>query len=169
MRTLLFTLLFLFHSLTALAAEYKITEYDRHYSKDILTLMLTSEKGDNSNFDNIFKLIRFYEDSLSVRIGGLPLNTRKEIQYFYNKNVPQELDKALESSFNIHDPALGSLKKLFPQAFKTTELYKNPELSLNKYHYKVVDIKFEKLFVMEQLIEAATVTVYLEKNTQHQH
>lgn len=60
------------------------------------------------------------------------------------RKIPNELEKALASSGNLHNPTLRPLIKSFSAAFKTTQLFQEIETELQKGGYVSTIVEFEK-------------------------
>ena len=92
------------------------------------------------------------DKSFAIRV-MLPLEDCKlqdEIKSYYKKHLPKELQKALKSSANLHNPTLKPLIKSFEKAFKETSLYKKMDKTLKVSGYKLKDeISFEKFMIFK--------------------
>ena len=92
--------------------------------------------------------------AFAIRI-MLPLENCKvqdEIKAYFKKYFPQELEKALRSSGNLHNPTLTSLIKHFLQALRATSLYKDLNQSLNNNNFILEkEISFEKFMIFDSM------------------
>ena len=92
------------------------------------------------------------DKAFAIRI-MLPLENCKvqdEIKTYYKKHFPKELEEALKSSGNLHNPTLNLLIKYFPQALRATSLYKNLNQPLKDNSFVLEKkISFEKFRLFE--------------------
>jgi len=90
------------------------------------------------------------DKAFSIRV-MLPFENcqlQEELREYYETKLPKELDKALKSSGNLHNPTLAPLIKDFPSAFKSTTLYKKLEESVKDRGYGIdKEITFEKFTI----------------------
>jgi hypothetical protein len=129
--------------LVALGDEYTLGEYRRYGSYNYLELARTSNGG--ASFEFIMSLIKPSHDKFSIRIMS-PLTQEAKIEMldFYQKNIPVELNSALNSSGDLHNPALKPLMDKFSAALKRTTLFSKYEAILKTKGYRVLKIGFEK-------------------------
>ena len=164
----LITLLIVLYSSTVFAAEYRINEFVEKYDYDkyFLELSLKEEAGEGNNIPDIIELVYFYKDNFSIRILGLPLETRKELNNYYKKTNPEKLNIALKSAgnYNLHSPTLQPLKKDFNNAFKSTKLFKEIEATLKNKNYSISKISFEKFSIGKGIIHIADIWIKAEKS-----
>ena len=72
----------------------------------------------------------------------------KELKAYYQNKMPKELNSALKSSCNLHNPTLSPMIDAFPLAFKSTSFYKKLEKDLNTKGYWIdKKIDFEKFTI----------------------
>ena len=90
------------------------------------------------------------DKAFSIRV-MLPFENcqlQEELREYYETKLPKELNKALKSSGNLHNPTLAPLIKHFPSAFKSTTLYKKLEESVKDRGYWIdKEITFEKFTI----------------------
>ena len=90
------------------------------------------------------------DKAFSIRV-MLPFENcqlQEELREYYETKLPKELNKALKSSGNLHNPTLAPLIKHFPSAFKSTTLYKKLEESVKDRGYGIdKEITFEKFTI----------------------
>lgn len=77
-----------------------------------------------------------------------------EITGYYQRNIPKELEKALKSSGNLHNPALLPLSIHFKEALKTTSEYKLIRKTLIRHKYEIKSIWVEKFTYKKNDIHA---------------
>jgi hypothetical protein len=94
--------------------------------------------------------VRKIEKPFSIRI-ILPLEDKpiqSELRAYYQKEMPKEIIKALNSSTNLHNPTLKPLIDNFPSALRETSLYKKLEKNLEDKGYWIdKKIDFEKFTI----------------------
>ena len=61
--------------------------------------------------------------------------------------MPSDLEAALRSSRNLHNPALAPLVKSFIDALKSTTMYSELVSELHKIGFEIKDITFEKFSI----------------------
>ena len=148
---------------SAHAEEFTIRE-KKYYGGESLELQRVDTGG--ATISRIFELTEPNDDELRIRILS-PISgaVGSELLTFYNEYYPNELKEALNSSGNLHNPALKGLVKHFKKAFKSTTLFKELNKALNLNGYKVVKIHFEKFTIYSGKIYVAEITLYSEKGT----
>jgi hypothetical protein len=87
---------------------------------------------------------------------------------FYQKHYPNELEGALNSSGNMHNPALGGIIKHFDEAFKSTELYSDFNQTLNLYGYRINSIDLEKFTIYSGKVSVAEIIIFCVKKHKKQ-
>ena len=144
---------------SALATEFKLMHFARYGEAPGMELSLRPNSG--NKISEIFGVLKFFRKEFYIRlIGESSEVTNTEIINFYRKNIPKELDVALRSSGNMHNPALLPLKKNFPEALKSTTMYKELEKELNAKGYVIKGISFEKFHIHKGIVPIPDV--YLE-------
>lgn len=143
MKIAVLTIILLIFPILTFGTEYKIGEYRRYGSENYLEIGRISQGG--QSFELIMNLIDPYHDDFSIRImSPLTEEAKFEIIGFYKKNIPDDLKKALDSTGNLHNPALGPLINSFSNAFKTTTLFHAYATAIREKGYNVITIDFEK-------------------------
>ncbi len=141
-----FILFLLIQPFYSSATEFKICNFERYGETPNLELCLLPDHGKTPS--EIFETIQTTRSNMSIRlIGESSSKTNSELITFYRDNMPKELDIALKSSGNIHNPALLPLKKAFNKALKSTSLYKSLAFELKKHGFKIIGISFEKFHI----------------------
>lgn len=119
---------------------------------------------------SVFNNLSAEDKATSLRIccllGGEKNRTHQEVALYFKKEIPSEFRKALESSGNLHNPALKPLTDRFIKAFKITQLYVSIKESLKGSGYYATNIKFEKFEIFkstEPYEFHADIWVYFEK------
>ncbi len=98
-----------------------------------------------SSIAEVFEVIVYRERAFTVRlIGESSEFTNQELLTYYQNNYPNELETAFKSSGNMHNPAISGVRDIFPEALKSTTIFKQLLIELNKLGYKVSKIEFEK-------------------------
>ncbi|KZN39861.1 hypothetical protein [Pseudoalteromonas luteoviolacea] len=67
-----------------------------------------------------------------------------EVVKYYEDHIPSELEVALKSSGNLHNPALSPLKEQFKNAIRSTSEYRLIDKTLKQHKYEIKSIWFEK-------------------------
>ena len=92
------------------------------------------------------------DKSFDIRV-MLPLENSEiqdEIRAYYKHKMPKELNSALKSSANLHNPTLTPLRDTFTSAFKSTSVYNKLEKELiAKGYWLDEDISFEKFSIFD--------------------
>ena len=76
-------------------------------------------------------------------------NLQNDIMNFLNKNYPVELEQALASSGNMHNPKLKAIKEPLKLAVLDSTYVKEINRILNSICYTINDVSFEKLFIIK--------------------
>lgn len=102
----------------------------------------------------------------TIRILGLPLKTRKELNRYYKDTNPENLNIALKSAgnLNLNSPTLGPLKNDFSNAFKSTKLYKERETILKNKKHSINAISLEKISIGSGLIHIPDIWIEAKKS-----
>jgi len=98
----------------------------------------------------LFYCLSKMDKAFAIRV-MLPLKNsdiQDEIRAYYKDKMPEELNKSLNASSNLHNPTLTPLRDAFTTAFKSTSVYKKLENELNSKGYWIDDdISFEKFSI----------------------
>jgi hypothetical protein len=167
MRIVALTISLLIFPIWTFGSEYVLGEYRRYGSDNYLELFSVSQGGPCQNaaqrgqsFELIMGLISPSANEFSIRITSpLTEEAEAEIMSFYKKNLPNELEKALRSAGNMHNPALVPLVDSFVNAFKATTLFHTFETTIREKGYKVIKVEFEKFDMPEGDLDVAEITL----------
>ena len=149
-------------SFSAFGDEFILGEYRRYGSYNYL------EIGRNPKgwitFEQIFSLINPTHEKLEIRIlSPLTDAAKEEIMSYFHASIPGELEKALKSSGNIHNPAVIPLAENFIDAFKETNLFKKYAETINGKGYVIKNISYEKLSLHEGKLFVTELNITCEK------
>jgi len=162
MRVIVLTISLLIFPILTFEAEYKLGEYRRYGSDNYLEIGRISKGG--QSFELIMSLIDHYHEDFSIRIMSPLTDTAKlEIMGFYRKNLPDELKKALDSTGNLHNPALDPLIDNFSNALKATTLFHTFETSIRGKGYTIIKIELEKFEMRKGDLFVAEITLKCKK------
>lgn len=127
----------------ALAGEYKIYE-DRVYNGEFLELGRVEKDG--ISLEEVLNLTKPNNEHLPIRImNPISKETAREMVALYRQKYPKDLDRALKSSGNMHNPALVGVQAKFTEIFKATSYYLGLVTTLNKFGYDIDEwIEYEK-------------------------
>lgn len=143
MKKLLYLIALYLFSVTATAEQFQLSTTETREKYFFVQLQYGLGKG--KAFSQILKEIEIEKDSVAVRIlGEFSEISNRELISYYKKKIPNELEKALASSGNLHNPTLRPLIKSFSAAFKTTQLFQEIETELQKGGYVSTIVEFEK-------------------------
>ena len=161
-RNSVLTISLLIFPILAYGAEYKLGEYRRYGSRNYLEIGRISQGG--QSFKLIMSLIDPRKKDFSIRImSPLTDEAKVEIMAFYKKNLPNELMKALDSTGNLHNPALDPLIDSFVNALKSTTLFHTFETSIREKGYRVIKVRFEKFEMRKGDLFVAEITIKCQK------
>ncbi|MGH1486952.1 MAG: hypothetical protein ACRBCI_12090 [Cellvibrionaceae bacterium] len=143
MKKLLYILFFSFFTAIANAELFELSVSETRDNYSFVQFQYGTGKG--KPFAEVFSQIKLEKDTVAIRIlGDFSENTNGELMSYYEKEIPSELQAAIKSSGNLHNPALRPLVMSFSAAFKETSLYLNIEKELFKAGYEAAVIEFEK-------------------------
>lgn len=130
-------------SAVATAELFELGAYDARAQSALIQLSYGAEHG--RPFAEAIRDINLEADVVVIRLlGHFSDKTNVELLSYYHKKIPAELQAALGSSGNLHNPALRPLLTHFSAAFKETELYLSIEKELQKAGYQASSVEFEK-------------------------
>jgi hypothetical protein len=142
MRICTLTLLLLI-SASSLGTDVKLANLQRYGSSPLMELFLMPSGG--NSISDVFKVITFNEEAFTVRlIGESSEFTNQELLKFYQEKFPAQLQEALNSSGNLHNPAIAGVRDKFPEALQATSIFRQLEIELHALGYRVEKIEFEK-------------------------
>jgi hypothetical protein len=96
-------------------------------------------------FVEAFSGLTLEKNEVAIRIlGSFSQETNEQLLSYYREKMPQQLEVAIQSSGNLHNPAIDPLKKSFAAALRETAMYKDIEKELAKFGYTDSKIEFEK-------------------------
>ena len=103
-------------------------------------------------------------EDFSIRIlSPLTKSAKTEIMSYYEKHLPAELKLALNSSGNLHNPAMNPLIEKFVDALKVTTLFEQYETTINGKGYVVSKIGLEKFTMSNGDLFVAEITIKCKK------
>lgn len=145
----------------AISGEFKLASLDR--KSGFIEVYVTDESG--STFDEVFNVLSLNDEKIFVRIlGGFPRVASNEIMVFLNKQIPVEIDTALKSSGNLHNPTLAPVVNLLLPALQSTHLYRDISHVLDEYGYSIVEVTYEKLTIYKGAVTVAEFSLRCIKN-----
>ncbi|MBQ4889380.1 hypothetical protein J8L86_05940 [Shewanella sp. MMG014] len=137
------SILLLIMSANSFATDVKLGNLQRYGTSPHLELFLMPSGG--SSIAEVFEVITYREREFTVRLIGQSSElTNQELLTFYQTHYPIELEAAFKSSGNLHNPAINGVRDKFPEALKSTTIFKQLLIELNKLGYEVTNIEFEK-------------------------
>jgi len=151
-----------FYSCATTATEFKINEFLKYGSSPSLELSLVSTGG--SSAKDIFDVLNFSQTEYTIRLIGISSEkTNSELLKFYELKFPNELKAALNSSGNLHNPAIKPLSNKYELALKSTSMLKELEVELYTRGFLIKKIDFEKFHMFRGTISIADTYVYVAR------
>ena len=92
------------------------------------------------------------------KLGGINLrrlvkieseNIQKDIMYYLKKEHPAQLEEAVHSAGNMHNPKIKAIRNPLKHAVLNSGYIKEINIMLNNICYTIEGISFEKLFIIK--------------------
>jgi len=120
--------------------------------KDPGTVDIEYQLEGNKSLDQILDEIPKSSSSISISFyccleSGVFEKLNRDLVRYYKENMPNEFEKALSSSGNLHNPKLIPLNRNLIKAFRSSRFFKEMELELSKRSYSIVRIDPEKFMM----------------------
>ncbi len=84
------------------------------------------------------RLVKFQSDTIQA-----------DLRHHLEMHHPRELQEALESAGNLHNPALTALRKPFESALLKTRFVASINAQLLPHGYRIAGVSFEKFFIIK--------------------
>lgn len=122
---------------------FELRSFETRDSYTFVEFQYGEERG--GAFAEAFSGLTLERNEVAIRIlGSFSQETNAQLLSYYREKMPQELEKALQSSGNLHNPAIVPLKKSFAAALRETAMFKDIEKELAKFGYTASKIEFDK-------------------------
>jgi len=74
----------------------------------------------------------------------------EDLARYYHEKIPDEFEKAISSSANLHNPALLPLSNNLTAALRESRLLKNIEYQLSQRSYSITRFEYEKFMMFNR-------------------
>lgn len=144
---IILTMLFIgFLSVQAHAELFTLYDIRNESERDLLQFHVENEQG--TAFSEALTPDRFeYELNYIRLLGSFSKKTSDELLAYFQTHMPTELELAMQSSGNMHNPAIQPLRKNFVKAFQTTIMYQTIAEEMLKHNYQIERVEFEKFMI----------------------